>query len=83
MERYVLVYQLSDGYSYSFDETVPILYESAEQLLIDVEEFCKVGKEFEICGHLFDPNDFSSDGKFYAPDIYTLDEWFDNYYEGE
>jgi len=76
MERLVLEFQMSDGITYCDTVTYPILYESAEQLAVDIEEFCKSDEEFEICGNKFIPYDFYEDGKYYTPNIYTLDEWF-------
>lgn len=78
MERFILSYEISDGCTYSFTETVPILYESAEQLIIDFEELCtkKNAKAFRICGHEFEPYVMFENGKYYGPRIYTVDEWF-------
>jgi hypothetical protein len=81
MERLVLEYQLSDECTYSFTCTVPIVYESAEKFLVDFEELCQPDSdgdynEFELCGEKFDPCDFYCNGKYYDPNVYTVDEWF-------
>lgn len=84
--RLVIEYTVSDGCTYSATNTLPIEYESAEAALIDFEsmatELMAKSREtgdfsnLHFGGQEFVVYDFYEDGKFYAPTILTVDEWF-------
>lgn len=119
--RLVIHYTVGDGYTYSCDITTPVVYESAEKFLVDLEEAVlarqagvakgneiwyafmqatreKIGYDVDAwkieCVKVREEKDrlegnplfcgftdvfldrFLEDGKFYAPEIYTVDEWF-------
>jgi hypothetical protein len=84
--RLVIEYSVGDGYTYSCDVTVPVVYESAEAFAVDFEKFCKdlesSGKVCSLYGDVFagqewDVSSFFEDGVYYAPRISTVDEWFE------
>ena len=80
--RLVLEYAESDGYTYSYTRTVPIMYESAEALIVDFEEKCQGCRtngehKFTIGGIEFNTSNFFEDGEYYEPVIRTVDEWFE------
>lgn len=116
--RLIVSYTVGDDYTYSCDAIVPCVYESADRLLVDLEEavsFYQLGHskamdirhEFDMtCGHLLEEEwmvarrkldvlvlalegpkifekvaalyleHFIEDGKFLAPEVFTVDEWF-------
>ena len=77
MQQLVLIYEVGDGCTFSCTIIVPIKYESAEQLAVDLEQFCKSEEDFiTISGTTFESYDFCDEGVYYAPIIYTVDEWF-------
>lgn len=80
--KLVVTYMHGDGYTWWADETVPIEYESEEHLLCDLEEFvesylsgsnCNEFKNTEICA-----SDLIENGKYYAPTVRTLEQWWDD-----
>ena len=79
MQRLIMTVHYSDECTYSFTDTHPIMYESAEKALCDFEEMASsTKKQFKFCGHSFYGNggirmSTSRD----IPDFYTVDEWFD------
>lgn len=78
--RLIVKYETGDGCTYSCTETVPIEYESKEAAIIDFDKICK-GKcspcgEFFFAGKSFTNYDFYIKGKYYAPEILMLDEWY-------
>jgi hypothetical protein len=81
--RLVLEYAESDGYTYCYTRTVPIMYESAEALIVDFEEKCIGSRtngelKFTIGGIEFNTsNFFDDDGEYDEPVIRTVDEWFE------
>jgi hypothetical protein len=80
--RLVLEYAESDGYTYCHTRTKPIVYESAEALIVDFEAKCRGSRinnelKFTICGIEFDTSNFFDDGEYYGPYIRTVDEWFE------
>lgn len=87
--KLVVEYQVSDGCTYSFTETVPVEYESAESFIVEFEQLCKVEKEgrlqsgFLFAGKWFDATNFfeynwtTKERVFYPPKVFTVDEWFD------
>jgi hypothetical protein len=86
MMRLVIQYTTGDGYTWHAQNTVPVVYESAEAFLVDFEEIVKAKFashdwrtstfEFELGGQKFDYTDFIQEGEYYAPEIMTIDEWF-------
>ena len=85
--RLVIQYHDGDGCTYSCDITVPVVYESAEAFAVDFEKFCKdiksSGKGNSLWGNSFagqnwDVFSFFEDDVYYPPQIYTIDEWFDD-----
>jgi hypothetical protein len=88
MMRLVVQYSVGDGCSWYAENTVPVVYESAEAFLVDFEEIVKpymdknssryyAKREFVLGGQQFDCSDFFFEGKYQAPDVMTVDEWFD------
>ena len=121
--KLVVNYSVGDGFTYCCQCDVPVEYESAEQLLVDIEDAVtrllaarknqrdrqlafdeehgsfagnRPGKQRDewfvkykafyadnpfpddrdyMVGGLFTSH-FIEDGKFFAPTIYTVDEWF-------
>lgn len=122
--RLIVSYSHGDGFTYSCQSDIPVEYESAEQLLVDIEDAVvrylaainehherrqeferehgrvgdiindskKRGEWFEKWSVFYEANKtpderdyqiarlwtshFIDDGKFIAPNIYTVDEWF-------
>ena len=83
--RLIIEYQVGDGYTYSCDVTVPVVYESAEAFIVDFEKFCKDINDAGTGNSLYgDPfvgqdwivGDFFEDGVYCPPRISTVDEWF-------
>lgn len=81
--RLVVITNYSDDCTYSFDETVPVIYESAEAFLVDFEKLCLVNKDksftqrrFTLGGQQFDAYDYFNGNEFQAPQILTIDEFF-------
>lgn len=93
--RLVMIFEESDGCTYSCTTTLPIEYESAEAAILDFENLCK--KQFELQDWRNDTFEFAG-RKFWAslfyerevgtsrrhsynsPKFMTIDEWFE--YEG-
>ncbi len=86
--RLVVQYSVGDGCSWYAENTVPVVYESAEAFLVDFEEIVKPymdknsswyynKREFVLGGQQFDCSDFFFEGRYYAPEVMTVDEWFD------
>ena len=121
--RLIIKYYEGDGYTYSCETIVPIEYDSAEQLLIDmetmvntvieydnnvseawsnfnikwnaknrkpeaefIEAYTSLSAKFSILNRPcrdfgginlgINVDSLIENGKFIAPDIYTVDEWF-------
>jgi uncharacterized protein YfeS len=82
LNRFVLYFTAGDGYTYSVDKALPFHYESGEQALVDFEDKAKFAKQvhaqtFKFAGMLMDTCTFFDEGVYYAPDVLTVDEWFD------
>lgn len=90
MEQLVIYFTASDGCSYSYEQSIPVEYESAEQLLVDFDKAMIAWREAHwyergitlVVGHLsFDIDVFQHyDGEdmiLEAPEILTLSEWFE------
>jgi hypothetical protein len=75
--RLILEYSDSDGCTYSCTVTLPVVYESGEALLVDFEKLCEGNKgDFMFAGMEFQSHTFFEEGVYYAPTVYTVDEWF-------
>lgn len=84
--KLVLAYAAGDGYTWWANVRLPIEYESAEAAAVDFEKLCKdaldayksnwASIDFAFCQHKFCASDFFIDGKYSAPDFWTIDEWF-------
>lgn len=81
--RLVVEYGAGDGYTYWCTDTVPVVYESPEAFAVEFEqvmkaEYAKVNcwQDTTFAGHCWNPSDFFQDGKYVAPEIMTVDEWF-------
>ena len=84
--RLIVSYTEGDGCTYSCQRDIPVVYDSAEQLTVDIEEVANriirgehredyfTGTSFN--GHTIYVNHFVEQGKYFAPNIYTVDEWF-------
>lgn len=88
MEKIVLCWSSGDGYTYSCENTVPILFESIEAAMHMFEEEAWKGlaecrSVMFFAGHEFNPDDFFyRDSRlgiavYDGPVFYTLEEWFD------
>lgn len=81
----VIKYTVGDGCTYWCDVTTPVNYESGEAFLVDFEKFCKENLDYNIMNPpvfaqlKWEPDRFFENGKYYAPDVLTVDEWFENY----
>jgi hypothetical protein len=71
------------SYEYSFDVTIPIEYESEEDLICDFEAALKLAVEnnlnyFEFLNMSFDRGCFYNiySKEYFLPEISTLDDWF-------
>jgi hypothetical protein len=82
--RLVIKYSVGDGYTWHADEVVPVVYESAEAFLVDFEAIVMDHKaknswrspSFDLAGQSFNYTDFFQEGVYHAPEIMTIDEWF-------
>jgi hypothetical protein len=79
--RLVIDYGVTDGCTYFCRNTVPVLYTSAEDFVVDFEAWCKEHRhatEAQFAGTTFAPYNFFEDGVYSAPEVMTVDEWFAN-----
>lgn len=85
--RLIIRYTVGDGCSWSSENVVPVVYESAEAFMVDFEEQCLDRKStFTLGGQEFQACDFfeidgstgytSDKATFCPPEILTLDEFF-------
>ena len=81
--RLIVSFQVSDGYTYFVKTSVPVVYESAEAFLCDLEKFIKdkvtteCYENFILGGTEFSVDDFiDNQGEVCLPDVLTVDEWF-------
>jgi hypothetical protein len=81
--RLIVEYHVGDGCTFECDTTVPVVYESAEAFLVHFEEICHARihmnwreHHFTLGGQEFNADFFFFEGKFQAPDIMTVDEFF-------
>lgn len=84
--KLVLFYVASDECSWSVDVNLPFEHESAEAAIVDFERLCteayadpELRGKFIFAGTEFHYGDFRSRGleRWYFPEFYTLDEWFE------
>jgi esterase/lipase superfamily enzyme len=70
----------TDGCTYGCTETLPLVCDSPELALIQLEELIKSSFRadvFDFYGHSFDADTFYNEsGNVELPNIYTVDEWF-------
>jgi hypothetical protein len=81
--KLVVEYQVGDSYTWTATETLPVIYESGEALAVEFERRVRALKDqnypdnqFILGGQTFEAQDFWVDGEYYAPEIFTVDEWF-------
>lgn len=82
--RLIVIYWTGDGCSYGFPNTIPVLAESKERLYLDMQqhiqrfEASKDKTDLVItCGNYeIDLQYCIINGTFDPPEIYTVDEWF-------
>lgn len=88
--RLIIEFSVGDGYTYSATETIPVVYESAEAFAVDFEQAVRDNWATELInrgnvkigGQEFDSGEFmmwddSKDAhEYFAPNIFTVDEWF-------
>jgi hypothetical protein len=83
----VMFYTEGDGCTYSCDASLPFEYESAEVAIVDFERLCTEAHtnaasrgKFTFAGMEFYTGTFRSHGldRFYFPEFFTLDEWFES-----
>lgn len=77
--RLVIEYQTGDGCTYWAKETIPIEYASPEAFAVDFEIACKDNidrVDFWFADKLWESMNHIERGVYYAPDAYTVDEWF-------
>jgi len=90
MEQLVIYFTASDGCSYSYEQSIPVEYESAEQLVVDLDAALiawrdtpwRERKNEIAAGHLsFDVDIFQrreeNEVIYEVPEILTLNEWFE------
>lgn len=84
--KLVLIFSVTDGYTYGFEKVLPFEYDSAEAAIVDFEAAWKASvnhpdKVFLFADELFPYSRFKYDldgaTVFDAPDILTIDEWFE------
>ncbi len=90
MEQLVIYFTASNGCSYSYEQSIPVEYESAEQLVVDLDAaLCawrdtpwRERKNEITAGHLtFDVDVFQHREEnnviYEVPEVLTLTEWFE------
>jgi hypothetical protein len=85
--RLILSFNVSDGCTFSYTETVPIFAESPEAAIVEFEAQCNAAQtalakpwldgEFKACGRTFNTCNFYIDKQYWPPEIQTFDEWCD------
>ena len=78
LQRLVVEFNVTDGFTYHCRATRPVLYASAEAFAVEFEEACRKsdGADIEFAGQRFPTSAFFEDGTYYGPDVWTVDEWF-------
>lgn len=78
----VIIYHVTDGCTYGFNDVLPVEYSSAEAFLEDFMNLCEDRwlsskfEDFEFAGHKWNLSRFFDNGSFYSPEILTVREWF-------
>ena len=81
--RLIMELYVSDGFTYDCTITYPVIAESPEAALCELEELAteaaRTKEDFEFGGHLFTYNAFVGwdDTVFNAPTFFTVDEYFE------
>ena len=84
--RLIVRVNYSDDCTYSYYETIPVVYESAEAFIVDFEDAARKAlsikrpafRVFDLGGQNWDASYFFKGDEFQAPDVLTLDEWYGN-----
>lgn len=80
LERVVMLYTFSDGFTYDHPRVFPLMAESTAAALVAFEDAYQqakaTGASFSFAGEKFYSSDFEDNGKYFAPDFLTVDEWF-------
>jgi hypothetical protein len=83
--RLIVNVNYTDGYTFNFTESFPVVYESLEKFIEDFEDTVKRTIEetkpyqqttFKLGGQKWDPFDFVNIGVFTMPEVCTVDDWF-------
>lgn len=77
--RLVIKHSVTDNCTYWCERVVPVNYESAEAFMVDFEEACQNNinaPDFKFASETWDSYHFFENGKYYGPEILTVDEWF-------
>ena len=83
--KIVVTYSIGDGCTWSADSVIPVEYESEEALLVDLEEAANAylskkpmdrDSETKLSGTNIFIDHLIENGKYYAPSIRTLEQWF-------
>ncbi len=80
--RLIVTYSVSDGCTYSFIVTEPVIHKSPESFIVEFEEKCKEQSdeymsEFTVGGASFCASNFYEDGRYFGPTILTVDQYFE------
>lgn len=81
--KLIIEHQYGDGCTYEHTDTIPIEYESSEQLICDMEEWAKKENNSKTLychgwgGFGIEPNTILRKAQYMSIDIYTLEEWFE------
>lgn len=81
LERIVVEYQNTDGFTFSCTTSVPVEYSSMEEFKRDFElaaikAYVDQKSEFIVGKYKFPIQAAVDDGEYYEPSILTLDQWF-------
>ena len=83
MERLILEVNHSDGCTYSSEDHLPVIFSSAEEFIICLEDRLKeqlanpqIDEQFELGGQTLETNWFIESGVIYLPTVMTVDAFF-------
>lgn len=78
LERLVVEFNVTDGFTFHCRATRPVLYASAEAFAVEFEEACRTHRSAMLvfAGQRFPVDAFFEDETYYGPDVWTVDEWF-------
>lgn len=79
MEKLILVYYTTDGYTYGFNYNIPFEYSSKDDFVYYILELCKEAKlNDNPYIKVFDIDDFLiEDAETIESSVYKYEEWFD------